>query len=35
MIVPKNAGIAALTLSSEQLEEITPKSVAIYKKYFR
>jgi iron(III) transport system substrate-binding protein len=35
MVVPKNAGIPELTLSSEQIDEITPKSVEIYKRYFR
>jgi iron(III) transport system substrate-binding protein len=35
MIVPRNAGIPELTLSSEQLEEITPKSVELYKRHFR
>jgi len=35
MIVPKNAGIPALTLTTEQLEEITPKSVELYKRHFR
>jgi ABC-type Fe3+ transport system substrate-binding protein len=35
MIVPKNAGIPALTLNFERLEELTPKSVALYKKHFR
>jgi iron(III) transport system substrate-binding protein len=35
MIVPRNAGIPALTLSSEQLDELTPKSAELYRKYFR
>jgi iron(III) transport system substrate-binding protein len=35
MIVPRNAGIPALTLTSERLDELTPKSVELYKKYFR
>jgi hypothetical protein len=35
MIVPRNAGIPALTLSTEQIEEITPKSVELYKRQFR
>ena len=35
MIVPKNAGVPALTLNFEQLEELTPKSVELYKKHFR
>jgi iron(III) transport system substrate-binding protein len=34
-IVPKNAGIPALMLTSELLEELTPKSVELYKRYFR
>jgi len=33
--VPRNAGVQALTLSSEQIDEITPKSAEIYKRYFR
>jgi iron(III) transport system substrate-binding protein len=35
MIVPANAGVPALTLSFERLEELTPKSTALYRKYFR
>ena len=35
MIVPRNAGIPALTLTSDQLDEVTPRSVALYNKYFR
>ena len=35
MIVPRNAGIPALTLSSEQIDALAPGSVALYKKYFR
>jgi iron(III) transport system substrate-binding protein len=35
MVVPRNAGIPALTLTSEQLDEITPKSLELYKRYFR
>jgi iron(III) transport system substrate-binding protein len=35
MIVPRNAGIPALTLSTEQIEEITPQSVELYKRHFR
>lgn len=35
MVVPRNAGVQALTLSSEQIDEITPKSAEIYKRYFR
>ena len=34
-IVPKNAGMTALTLTSELLEELTSKSVELYKRYFR
>jgi len=35
MIVPKNAGVAELTLNFERLDELTPKSIELYKKYFR
>jgi len=35
MIVPRNAGIPALTLNFERIEELTPKSTALYQKYFR
>jgi hypothetical protein len=35
MIVPRNAGIPELMLTTERLEELTPRSVALYKKYFR
>jgi ABC-type Fe3+ transport system substrate-binding protein len=35
MILPKNAGISALMLTSELLEELTPKSVELYKRHFR
>lgn len=34
MIVPRNAGIPALMLPTERLEELTPKSVELYNKYF-
>jgi iron(III) transport system substrate-binding protein len=34
-IVPKNAGVAALLLSSEKLDELTPRSLEIYKQHFR
>jgi ABC-type Fe3+ transport system substrate-binding protein len=34
-IVPRNAGIPALMLTSEWLEQLTPQSVELYKKYFR
>jgi len=35
MIVPRNAGIQSLTLTSERLNAMTPKSVELYRKYFR
>lgn len=35
MIVPRNAGLAALVLTPERLEELTPKSVELYKRHFR
>ena len=35
MIVPRNAGIPALMLTSELLEEFTPRSVELYKRHFR
>jgi len=35
MIVPKNAGVPALTLNFEQLEELTSRSLELYKKHFR
>ncbi len=35
MIVPKNAGISAVLLTSDRLEELTPKSAELYSKYFR
>jgi iron(III) transport system substrate-binding protein len=35
MLVPKNAGVPAAMLTPELLDELTPKSVALYKKYFR
>jgi iron(III) transport system substrate-binding protein len=35
MIVPRNAGIPQLMLTSERLEELTPQSVELYKRYFR
>ena len=34
-VVPRNAGIAELTLSSEDIDALTPKSTALYGKYFR
>ena len=34
-IVPRNAGIPELMLTSERLEELTPKSVELYKRHFR
>jgi ABC-type Fe3+ transport system substrate-binding protein len=33
-IVPKNLGIPALLLTSELLEELTPRSVELYKRHF-
>ena len=35
MIVPRNAGIPELMLTSERLEQLTPQSVELYKRYFR
>jgi ABC-type Fe3+ transport system substrate-binding protein len=35
MIVPRNAGIPELMLTSERLSEFTPQSVALYQRYFR
>jgi ABC-type Fe3+ transport system substrate-binding protein len=35
MIVPRNAGIPELMLTSERLEELTPQSVELYNRYFR
>ena len=35
MIVPRNAGIPELMLTSERLEKLTPQSVELYKQYFR
>jgi ABC-type Fe3+ transport system substrate-binding protein len=35
MIVPRNAGIPELMLTSERLGELTPQSVALYQRYFR
>jgi iron(III) transport system substrate-binding protein len=35
MIVPRNAGVPELMLTSERLEELTPQSVELYKRYFR
>jgi ABC-type Fe3+ transport system substrate-binding protein len=35
MIVPRNAGIRSLTLTSERLNAMTPKSVELYRRYFR
>jgi iron(III) transport system substrate-binding protein len=34
-IVPQNAGLPALLLPSERLEELTPKAVELYKRHFR
>jgi ABC-type Fe3+ transport system substrate-binding protein len=35
MIVPRNAGVPELMLTSERLEQLTPKSVELYSKHFR
>ena len=35
MLVPKNAGVPAVLLTPELLEELTPKSADLYKRYFR
>jgi iron(III) transport system substrate-binding protein len=35
MIVPRNAGIPELLLTSERLEKLTPQSVQLYARYFR
>jgi len=35
MLVPKNAGVPAVMLTPELLEELTPKSEELYKRYFR
>jgi ABC-type Fe3+ transport system substrate-binding protein len=35
MLVPRNAGIPELMLTSERLEELKPQSVELYKRYFR
>ena len=35
MIVPRNAGLPALMLTSELLAELTPKSLALYQRHFR
>jgi iron(III) transport system substrate-binding protein len=35
MLVPRNAGIAALMLTPERLEQLTPRAVELYKQYFR
>jgi len=35
MIVPRNAGIPELLLTSERLGELTPQAVALYQRYFR
>jgi iron(III) transport system substrate-binding protein len=34
-VVPRNAGVSELLLTSEEIEATTPKSVELYKKYFR
>ncbi|HEY7299594.1 MAG TPA: extracellular solute-binding protein [Xanthobacteraceae bacterium] len=33
-IVPRNAGVSDLVLSTERLEQLTPRSVELYKRYF-
>jgi hypothetical protein len=35
MIVPRNAGIPELMLTSERLNELTPRPVELDKRYFR
>jgi ABC-type Fe3+ transport system substrate-binding protein len=35
MIVPRNAGVPELMLTSERLEQLTPQSVELYKRHFR
>jgi iron(III) transport system substrate-binding protein len=35
MIVPRNAGVPELMLTTQRLEELTPKAVELYKKHFR
>jgi ABC-type Fe3+ transport system substrate-binding protein len=35
MIVPRNAGIPELMLTPERLQDLTPQSVELYKRYFR
>src|ERR1700722_10096627 len=35
MIVPRNAGVPELMLTPERLQELTPQSVELYKRYFR
>ncbi len=34
-VVPRNAGVGEVTLSSEEIQATTPKSLELYKKYFR
>jgi iron(III) transport system substrate-binding protein len=34
-IVPRNAGVPELMLTSELLEQLTPKSVELYRRHFR
>lgn len=34
-IVPRNAGVPELPLTSELLEQLTPKSVELYRRHFR
>jgi iron(III) transport system substrate-binding protein len=35
MLVPKNAGVPAVLMTSDVLDQFTPKSQDLYKKYFR
>jgi iron(III) transport system substrate-binding protein len=35
MLVPRNAGVPAVLLTPELLEELTPQSAELYKRYFR
>jgi ABC-type Fe3+ transport system substrate-binding protein len=34
-LVPKNAGVRAVMLTPELLEELTPQSAEVYKRYFK
>lgn len=33
-IVPRNAGVSELVLRTERLEQLTPRSVELYNRYF-